>query len=132
MRVLESKPEKRTRWAAGTIFSIALHVGLIFLAVFATARAGVEKAKKDRAEKVNFVAAEKEPPPPEARKEQPPARKKEQPRPNSPKAPTPVVTPPALRVEAPPPPNGFQVVPPVVNVPTALPTIDLSKAVTNE
>jgi protein TonB len=134
MRLLESKPEKKTRWAGGTIFSIVLHVGLIFLAVFATARAGVEKAKKDRAEKVNFVAMKKEPPPPEVKKEPPPPPKKEPPKPKAPKAkaPKPVVTPPAPRVETPAPPKGFQVVPPVVNVPTALPSIDLSKAVTNE
>jgi protein TonB len=131
MRLLESKPEKKTRWAGGTIFSIALHVGLIFLAVFATARAGVEKAKKDRAEKVNFVAVKKEPPPPPEVKKEPPPPKKEAPKPK-PKAPKPVVTPRAPRVETPAPPKGFQVVPPVVNVPTALPSIDLSKAVTNE
>ena len=130
MRLLESKPEKKTRWAGGTIFSIILHVGLIFLAVFATARAGVEKAKKDRAEKVNFVAV-KEPPPPEVKKEPPPPPKKEAPKPK-PKAPKPAPTRPLPRVEAPAPPKGFQVVPPVVNIPTALPSIDLSKAVTNE
>ena len=130
MRLLESKPEKKTRWAGGTIFSIVLHVGLIFLAVFATARAGVNKVKKDREEKVNFVAVKKEPPPPpEAKKEPPPPPKKEAPKP---KAPKPVVAPrlaPAAPVA---PPKGFQVVPPVVNIPTALPSIDLSKAVTNE
>lgn len=130
MRLLESKPEKKNRWAGGTIFSIVLHVGLIFLAVFATARAGVNKVKKDREEKVNFVAVKKEPPPPpETKKEPPPPPKKEAPKPKAPKA---VVTPPTPKVAAPAPPKGFQVVPPVVNVPTALPTIDLSKAVTNE
>lgn len=131
MRLLESKPEKKTRWAGGTIFSIILHVGLIFLAVFATARAGVNKAKKDRAEKVNFVAMKKEPPPPPEVKKEPPPPKKEAPKPK-PKAPKPVVSRPMPRVEAPAPPKGFQVVPPVVNIPTALPSIDLSKAVTNE
>ena len=130
MRLLESKPEKRTRWAGGTIFSIILHVGLIFLAVFATARAGVNKAKKDKAEKVNFVAIKKEPPPPEVKKEPPPP-KKEAPKPKAPKPK--VVQAPRLPRDVPvAPPKGFQVVPPVVNVPTALPAIDLSKAVTNE
>ncbi len=130
MRLLESKPEKKTRWAGGTIVSIVLHMGLIFLAVFATARAGVNKVKKDRAEKVNFVSVKKEPPPPpEAKKEPPPPPKKEAPKPKAPKR---VVAPPTPRVETPAPPKGFQVVPPVVNIPTALPTIDLSKAVTNE
>ena len=133
MRLLESKPEKKNRWAGGTIFSIVLHVGLIFLAVFATARAGVNKVKKDRAEKVNFVAVKKEPPPPpETKKEPPPPPKKEAPKPKAPKAPKAVVPPTPRVVEAPAPPKGFQVVPPVVNVPTALPSIDLSKAVTRE
>lgn len=131
MRLLESKPDKKTRWAGGTIFSIVLHVGLIFLAVFATARAGVNKVKKDREEKVNFVAVKKEPPPPpEAKKEPPPPPKKEAPKP---KAPKPVAAPPRLPDNVPvAPPKGFQVVPPVVNIPTALPSIDLSKAVTKE
>lgn len=129
MRLLESKPEKKNKWAGGTIFSIVLHLGLIFLAVFATARAGVNKVKKDKAEKINFVSVKKEPPPPpETKKEPPPPPKKETPKPKAPKA---VVTPPTPRVETPAPPKGFQVVPPVVNIPTALPTIDLSKAVTN-
>src|SRR5688572_23618091 len=132
MRLLESKPEKKTRWAGGTIFSIILHVGLIFLAVFATARAGVNKAKKDNAEKVSFVAVKKEPPPPEVKKEPPPP-KKEAPKPKVAKPKAPVVQAPRLPKEAPlAPPKGFQVVPPVVNIPTALPSIDLSKVVTNE
>ena len=131
MRLLESKPEKKTRWAGGTIFSIVLHVGLIFLAVFATARAGVNKVKKDRTEKVNFVAVKKEPPPPEVKKEPPPPKEAPKPKVAKPKAP--VVQAPRLPKEAPvAPPKGFQVVPPVVNIPTALPSIDLSKAVTNE
>jgi len=128
MRLLESKPEKKQRYGGTTIFSIALHVGLIFLAVFATARAGVQKANRDREEKVNFVAVKKEPPPPEVKKEPPPPPKKEPPKPKAaPKQQAPQLP----RVAAPAPPKGFQVVPPVVNIPTALPSIDLSKAVTN-
>jgi protein TonB len=126
MRLLESEPEKRARFAGGTIFSIALHVGLISLAVFATATAGVKKAAKDRAEKVNFVAV-KEPPPPEPKKEPPPP-KKEVPKPKAPKPQAPRLP----REAAVAPPKGFQVVPPVINIPTRLPTIDLSKAVTSE
>ena len=128
MRLLESKPEKKQKYGGTTLFSIALHVGLIFLAVFATARAGVNKAKKDRAEKVNFVAVKKEPPPPEVKKEPPPPPKKTPPKPKA--APKPQA-PKLPKVAAPAPPKGFQVVPPVVNIPTALPSIDLSKAVTN-
>jgi protein TonB len=126
MRLLESKPEKKQRFAGTTLFSIALHSGLIFLAVFATARAGVKKVAKDKEEKVNFVAVKKEPPPPEAKKE--PPKPKEAPKPKAAKAETPRL-PKAVPVA---PPKGFQVVPPVVNVPTALPAIDLSRATTNE
>jgi len=128
MRLLESKKsDKKGRSAGGTIFSIILHSLIIFLAVFATARAGVRKSEKPRAEKVNFVEVKKdEPPPPkkEVVKPEPPKPKK---------APTPpkVVNVPTLP-KAPAPPQGFKVVAPLVNIPTDLPTIDLSKAVTNE
>lgn len=130
MRLLESQPEKKNRFGGGTIVSILLHFGLIFLAVFATARAGLKKVNKDTAEKVNFVAVKKEPPPPpEVKKEPPPPPKKEAPKPKAPKA----AVAPRLPTEVPvAPPKGFQVVPPVINIPTALPSIDLSKAVTNE
>ncbi len=126
MRLLESQPEKKQRFAGTTLFSIALHFGLIFLAVFATARAGVKKVNKDREEKVNFVAVKKEPPPPEVKKEPPPPQEK--PKPKAAKVETPRL-PKAVPVA---PPQGFQVVPPVVSIPTALPSIDLSRATTNE
>jgi protein TonB len=128
MRLLESQPEKRARFAGGTVFSIVLHFTLIFLAVFATARAGVKKVNRDRAEKVNFVAVKKEPPPPPEVKKEPPPPKKEAPKPKTPKPQAPRLP----REVAVAPPKGFQVVPPVINIPTRLPTIDLSKAVTNE
>jgi len=100
---------------------------ILFLAVFATARAGVRKAEKPRDSKVSFVAVKKEEPPP-PKKEPPPP--KEAPKP---KAPAPKVNLPRLPKEvAPAPPKGFKVVVPPVNIPTKLPTIDLSKAVTNE
>lgn len=128
MLLLESKKsDKKGRSAGGTIFSVILHSLIIFLAVFATTRAGVRKAEKPRAEKVNFV---------EVKKDEPPPPKKEVPKPEPPKpkkAPTPpkVVNLPTLP-KAPAPPQGFKVVAPLVNIPTNLPTIDLSKAVTNE
>jgi periplasmic protein TonB len=128
MRLLESKPEKRQRFAGTTLFSIALHVGLISLAVFATVRAGVQKVKKDREEKVNFVAVKKEPPPPEVKKEPPPPKEAPKPKPKAPKAQAPQLP----KVAQVAPPKGFQVVPPVVNIPTALPAIDLSRATTRE
>jgi protein TonB len=100
-------------------------VTILFLAIFATARAGVRKVEKPRESKVNFVAVKKEEPPPP--KKEPP---KEAPKP---KAPAPKVNLPRLPKEvAPAPPKGFKVVVPPVNIPTNLPTIDLSKAVTNE
>jgi periplasmic protein TonB len=128
MQLLESKKsDKKGRSATGTILSVILHSLIIFLAVFATARAGVRKAEK-RDTKVNFVAMKKEPPPPP---------KKEVPKPEPPKpkkAPTPpkVKAPELPRVVAPAPPQGFKVVAPPVTIPTNLPAIDLSKAITNE
>ena len=127
MQLLESKKSaKKGRSAAGTFLSVILHSLIIFLAVFATARAGTRKAEK-RETKVEFVEVKKEPPPP----------KKEVPKPEPPKpkkAPTPpkVVNVPQPKLVAPAPPQGFKVVAPPVNIPTNLPAIDLSKAITNE
>ena len=46
MHLLEStKTKKKGRSAGGTIFSIILHSAIIFLAVFATARAGSKPDK---------------------------------------------------------------------------------------
>lgn len=130
MRLLESKPDKKKRSAGGTILSVVLHSLILFLAIFATARAGTRKADKPREEKVNFVAVKKDEPPPPKKQPPPP---KEAPKPK-PKAPAPrVVELPKLPKEvAPAPPKGFKVLPPPVNIPTNLPTIDLSKAITNE
>src|ERR1700737_5634831 len=125
MRFLESKHEHKMRSPGGTIFSIVLHVTILFLAIFAPGRAGVREGEKTREAKVSFVAVKKEEPPPP--KKEPP---KEAPKP---KAPAPKVNLPKLPKEvAPAPPKGFKVVGPPVNIPTNLPTIDLSKAVTNE
>ena len=129
MRLLESKrTDKKGRSPGGTIFSIILHSLIIFLAVFATARAGSRKAEKVET-KVNFVQMKKtEPPPP---KKEPPPPPKEAPKPKA-EAPK-VVDVPQLPKEVPvAPPQGFKVIAPVVNVPTSLPTVDLSKALTNE
>jgi periplasmic protein TonB len=135
MRLLESKREKKGRSAKGTFASIALHLAILFLAVFATARAGMRKVEKPKEQKLNYVAIKKEPPPPpEVKKPEPPKVKKvETPKPK-PKAPTPqVVQLPKLPKEVPAaPPKGFKELPAPVNVPTNLPTIDLSKAITNE
>jgi periplasmic protein TonB len=126
MKLLESKPENKKRSPGGTIFSIVLHLTILFLAVFATARAGVRKADKPRETKVSFVAVKKDEPPPPPKKEPPPPPKAKAPAPK-------VVNLPKLPKEvAPAPAKGFKVVPPVVNIPTNLPAIDLSKAITNE
>jgi len=126
MRLLESKPDQKKRSPGGTVFSIVLHLTILFLAIFATARAGVRKAEKPRDEKVSFVAVKKDEPPP-PKKEPPPP--KEAPKVKAPK----VVDLPKMPKEvAPAPPKGFRVVVPPVNIPTNLPTIDLSKAITNE
>ena len=129
MRLLESKKsDKKGRSAGGTIFSIILHSLIVFLAVFATARAGT-KMKEKRDTKVNFVAVKEPPPPPkkeEVKKPEPPKPKKKEPTPPK------VVSVPVFKEVAPAPPKGFKVLPPAVNIPTNLPTIDLSKAVTNE
>ena len=127
MRLLESKPDKKGRSVSGALFSIILHVSIIFLAVFATARAGIRKAEKPKEEKVNFVAVKKdEPPPPKKEIEKP---KPEPPKPKKAPAPPKVEQP---KVAAPAPPQGFKVVTAPVSVPTAMPAIDLSKAITNE
>ena len=131
MRLLESKPDKTGRSAKGAFVSIALHVLILFLAVFATARAGIEKDKKSKEEKVNFVAVKKEPPPPPEKKKPEPPKVKEVVKPKV-KTPPKVEMPKMPKVEAPAPPKGFKVLPPPVNVPTNLPTIDLSKAITKE
>ena len=127
MRLLELKPENKKRSPGGTIFSIVLHLTILFLAIFATARAGVRKAEKPKETKVSFVAVKKDEPPPPPKKELPKPTPK-------PKAPAPkVVNLPTLPKEvAPAPPKGFKVVVPLVNIPTNLPAIDLSKAITNE
>jgi len=130
MQLLEStKTHKKGRSAGGTIFSVILHSLIIFLAVFATARAGSRKAEKVKAENVRFVEVKKPDPPPPPKKELPPPPK-ETPKP---KVETPKVELPKLPKEVPPAPaQGFKVLTPAVNVPTTIPTVDLSKALTNE
>jgi periplasmic protein TonB len=135
MRLLESKKTgKRGRSAGGTIFSIILHSLIIFLAVFATARASTNKREKVKAENVKFVEMKKPDAPPPPKKEPPPPPKKVEtpkPKPKAPELPK-VELPKLPKVEAPAPPKGFQVVPPPVSVPTNIPAVDLSKAITNE
>ena len=135
MRLLESKKsdQQRKRSASGTVSSVILHVAVISLALFATANAGTRKPEKTRAENLRFVEMKKPDPPPPPKKELPPPPKvKEPPKPKTPEPPRPKLVVEQPKVEAPAPPKGFQVVPPPVTVPTKVPDIDLSKAVTNE
>lgn len=129
MRLLESKKSnKKGRSVGGTIFSIILHSLIVFLAVFATARAGTRKSEKVET-KVSFVEMKKDEPPSPKKELPPPAREAPKPKPKAPK----VVNVPQLPRNVPlAPPQGFKVLAPVVNIPTSLPTVDLSKALTNE
>ncbi len=103
--LLESKPKKQK--SGGLVAgSLILHVGLIGLAVVATAHAR-QALEKPKQEKIDFVEVKKnEPEPP---KNEPPPQ-----------------------VVAPPPPKGFQVLNAPVEIPDVLPDIDLSKKVTDE
>src|SRR2546423_14201436 len=92
MRLLESKKtdQKGKRSAGGTIFSVILHVMVIFLAVFATANAGIRKPEKTKAEDLRFMEVKKPDPPPPPKKEPPPPKiKKEEPKPKTPEPPKP-------------------------------------------
>ncbi len=128
--LIESKPKKQRR-SAGTALSVVLHVGILVLAIFATANARSDALEKTREEKLNYVEVKKEQPKPEEPKPEEP-----KPEPPKPKEPAPVrkvaAPPQAPRVEAPAPPKGFQVVQAPVNIPISIPKIDLSAAVTNE
>lgn len=107
--LLESKPKKE-RSVGGSIFSVVLHSVLIAAAIFGTLHAK-EEMEKPKEEKVEFVEAPKnEPPPPEPEKAPPP----------------PDVT------VAPPPPKGFQVLTAPIEIPDVIPDIDLTKKVTDE
>lgn len=126
--LIESKPKKQRR-TAGTAASVALHLGLLFLAVVATANARTDALEKAREEKLNYVEVKKEEPKPEEPK---PEEPKPEPKPPAPVKTAPPKAPEAPRVEAPAPPKGFQVVQAPVNIPISIPKVDLSAAVTNE
>lgn len=124
--LLESKPRKQ-RSAGGTIFSVVFHSVLLFFAIYATARAGIAKDNEKREEKVAFVKMKKEEPPPEPKKEEPPPPKVKK-QPVTPHNPEPL--PPAPKEIA--PLKGFEVLKAPVNIPVAIPQIDLSAKATNE
>jgi periplasmic protein TonB len=108
--LLESKPKKK-RAAGTTITSVIIHAGLITVAAYATASAGMEK-EKQRQENIKFVEVKKAP-----------EVKREEPKPEPPKV---------EKVAVVPPPKGFQVLRAPVEIPIKIPEIDLSRRVTNE
>jgi periplasmic protein TonB len=124
--LLESKRKKK-RSFSGTLFSVVLHSTILFLAIFATARAGGIKSEHVKAEKIAFVDVKKkdEPPPPkEEKKPDPPQVKKVQ----QPK----VVNLPQLPKEVPvAPPKGFKVLEAPVSISVNIPKIDLSAKLTD-
>lgn len=126
--LLESRPRKQ-RSTGGTLFSVIFHSALIFLAVFATARASVPNDRENRQQKVSFVRMKKAEPPPvvEKKKEPPPPPKVKA----QPKVQEAAKLPPAPQVEIA-PPKGFKVLETPVVVPTSIPKIDLSAKITNE
>jgi len=104
--LIESK-KKSQRKLGGTTFSFVAHLGLLALAVLATANAA-EKDEKPKEEKVDFVEVKKE------------------------EAPKPKEAPPPELAAVPPPPKGFQVLSAPIEIPNVLPDIDLTRSVTNE
>lgn len=89
--------------------SLIAHVVIVAGAVVLTANAGIVN-EKTKEEKLDFVEV-----------------KKDEPKPPEPDKPPP---PPDAVVQAP-PPKGFQVLTAPIEIPTIIPDIDLSKAVTN-
>ena len=126
--LLESKP-KRKRTVGGTVISVVAHTAIIIFAVYATANARIAEAPKPKQENLKFVEVKKEEPKPEPPK--PEAPKPEPPK-AQPKSPPPAPTPPVPRIEAPPPPKGFQTLQAPVEVPVNIPEVDLSARITNE
>jgi protein TonB len=108
-QLIESKPKKQ-KMAGATVVTTILYGGLITLAVWATADAGIKKDKTSN-QSIKFVEMKKEPP-------------KEEPKDKPP--------PPKEVVIKPPPPKGFQVLRAPVKIDVKIPEIDLSKSVTNE
>jgi TonB family C-terminal domain len=107
-QLLESKA-KKPKMAGATLVTTILYAGLISLAVYATANAGI-KNEHTKAETIKFV---------EVKKAVEPEKPKEPP-------------PPKEVVIKPPPPKGFQMLRAPVKIDVKIPEIDLSKSVTNE
>jgi protein TonB len=105
--LLESKRKKQGN-LSGSLTSAVIHVVLVTAAVVSSsATAIIAESKQDE---VNYVAPEKKEPPPPDKPVEPP-----------PQAPN-----------TPPPPKGFQTLTAPIEIPTVIPTIDLTARVTNE
>ena len=125
MRLLESKTRQERAVSRRALFSIIWHVSIISWP-FSPPPARAREGGKAQGRKVSFIEPKKNEPPPRRRggaEARTPEAQKAAPEPPK------VVVP---RVATPAPPQGFKVVPPPVNIPTSLPAIDLSKAITNE
>lgn len=103
--LLESKA-RTERWGRGAVVSFVLHGAVVAVAIYATAKAGVERDRPQE-QTVKFLEhAKADEPQPERR-------------------------PPPPDVVASVPPNGFQVLPPVLDIPDVIPGLDLTRAPTN-
>lgn len=126
--LFESRPRKQ-RMTGGTVASVVFHSTLVMFAVYATARAGVPEVDEKREQKVNFVKTA-EPPPPVVKKDEAPPPAVVKPKPKPPSEHRPASLPQAPKAEIA-PPKGFKVLEAPVNIPTTIPTIDLSAKATN-
>lgn len=126
--LFESRPRKQ-RMTGGTVASVVFHSTLVMFAVYATARAGVPEVDEKREQKVNFVKTA-EPPPPVVKKDEAPPPAVVKPKPKPPSEHRPASLPQAPKAEIA-PPKGFKVLEAPLNIPTTIPTIDLSAKATN-
>jgi protein TonB len=106
--LIESKAKKEKRFG-GTFISFVLHAIVISFMVYVTRQTAVA-LEKPKEEKVTLTEV-----------------KKEEPKPEPEKAP-----PPDVVVAQNPPPKGFQVLTPPVDVPDVIPDVDLSRKATDE
>jgi periplasmic protein TonB len=104
--LLESK-KKKQRNLTGSLTSAVIHLALVGAAVLTSQATGLTEQKAE--EEVNYVAPKKEEPPPP--KDLPP---------------------PVEMPKTPPPAKGFQTLTAPIDIPTVIPTIDLTARVTNE
>jgi periplasmic protein TonB len=108
-QLLESKAKKQKR-TGGTVISVIVHALLMAGAIYAT-RKTAEALEKPKEEKVVLQETKKDEPEPEKPKEPPPKD---------------------LVVSQTPPPKGFQVLTPPIDVPDVIPEVDLNRKATDD